>query len=46
MIKELYDGLRFFWKNDRNEFWEIVGGGFLVMFVFFFTMLVLIPIFG
>lgn len=43
---DIIDDIKYVYKNDRKEFWDILGGGLIVMFWFFFSMFVLIPIFG
>jgi len=46
IFKELYYGLGDLWATDRKEFWEIVGGFIIVTFWMWFSIFVLIPIFG
>jgi len=46
MFKELWLHSLYLWKNDRKEFWELYGGFLIVAFFMWFTMSVLIPIFG
>ena len=46
MFKELYYGTIDMWKNDRMEFWETYLGMTLVVFVFWFSFWVVLPIVG
>jgi len=46
MLKELYYGTIDMWKNDRKEFWEIYLGMTLIIFLFWFSFWVVIPIVG
>lgn len=46
IVSEVYYGSKDLWKNDRKEFWEIYLGMGLVVFVFWVSIWVLIPIFG
>jgi hypothetical protein len=44
MIKELYQGSKDLWYNDRKEFWEMYGSFTLVVFWFIITWFVLLPL--
>lgn len=46
MFKELWLHSVDLWKNDRKEFWELYGGFLIVTFFMWFTIFVLLPIFG
>lgn len=46
MFKDVYYSLIDLWVNDRKEFWDIIGGLVLVIFCFWLSFFVLIPIFG
>ncbi len=46
MFKVLYYGTIDMWKHDRKEFWETYLGMLLVVFVFWFSFWVVIPIVG
>lgn len=46
MFRDLYYGTKDLWKNDRREFWEMYLGLGLIVFIFWFSFWVLIPIFG
>lgn len=46
MFKELYFGTIDMWKNDRREFWEIYLGMTLIVFIFWFSFWVILPIVG
>lgn len=46
IFKELYYGTKDMWKNDRREFWEMYLGLALIVFIFWFSFWILIPIFG
>jgi hypothetical protein len=46
MFKELYFGTIDMWKNDRKEFWEVYLGMTLVVFVFWISFWVILPIIG
>ena len=46
MFKELYYGTIDMWKNDRKEFWDTYLGFALVIFVFWFSFCVVLPIVG
>lgn len=46
MFKELWLHSVDLWKNDRKEFWELYGSFALVTFWMWFTIFVLLPIFG
>lgn len=43
MFKELYQGSKDLWYNDRKEFWEMYGGFALVSFWMWLTIFVLLP---
>ena len=44
MFKELYEGSKDLWHNDRKEFFEMYGSFALVVFWFAVTWFVLLPI--
>jgi hypothetical protein len=44
MFKELYEGSKDLWNNDRKEFFEMYGSFALVVFWFAVTWFVLLPI--
>lgn len=44
MFKELYEGSKDLWHNDRKEFFEMYGSFALVVFWFAITWFVLLPI--
>ncbi len=46
MFKELYYGTIDMWKNDRKEFWDTYLGFGLLIFVFWFSFWVVLPIVG
>jgi hypothetical protein len=46
MIKDLYSYSVDMWKNDRKEFWDMYLGFALVVFVFWVSFFVVIPIVG
>jgi hypothetical protein len=46
MFKELYFGTIDMWKNDRKEFWEVYLGMTLIVFVFWISFWVILPIIG
>jgi hypothetical protein len=46
MFKELYYGTIDMWKNDRKEFWDTYLGMTLVVFVFWISFWVILPIVG
>jgi hypothetical protein len=46
MFKELYFGTIDMWQNDRKEFWEVYLGMALVVFVFWVSFYVVLPIVG
>lgn len=46
MFKELYFGTIDMWKNDRKEFWEVYLGMTLIVFVFWVSFWVILPIVG
>jgi hypothetical protein len=46
MFKDLYYSLIDLWVNDRKEFWDMVGGFAIVVFWFWVTFFVLLPIFA
>lgn len=46
MFKELYVWSNDMWVNDRKEFWEVYLGMTLIVFVFWVSFWVILPIFG
>ena len=46
MFKDLWLYSVDLWKNDRKEFWELYLSFALVTFWMWFTIFVLLPIFG
>lgn len=46
MFKELYGWSVDMWRNDRKEFWEVYLGMSLIVFVFWVSFYVIIPIVG
>lgn len=46
MFKELYQGSKDLWYNDRKEFWEMYGGLALVTFWMWLTIFVILPVVG
>jgi hypothetical protein len=46
IIKDLVFGISDLWKHDRKEFWDLVLGFTFVTFWMWFSLYVLIPIFG
>ena len=44
MLKDLYQGSKDLWYNDRKEFFEMYGSFALVVFWFAVTWFVLLPI--
>lgn len=46
MFKELYVGTIDMWKNDRKEFWDVYLGMTLIVFIFWVSFWVILPIIG
>jgi hypothetical protein len=46
IIKLIYLGSVELWENDRKEFWDLYLGIILIVIMFWFSLWVLIPIFG
>lgn len=44
MFKELYYGTIDMWKNDRKEFWDVYLGMGLIVFIFWLSFWVILPI--
>jgi hypothetical protein len=46
MFKEVVEHTKYLWAYDRKEFWDTYLSFGLVVFWFWFSLFVLIPIFG